>query len=124
MNNLIVTLIGFFVLPTPAIATTTPVIVDIKPVAETLPPILEKIAWCESRNIATAKNPHSTASGRFQFLNGSWNYYGKKLWGDDLIKKDKLNYQDSTELALYVYKLNGTKDWLASVKCWGSVKDI
>lgn len=31
-----------------------------------------KVAWCESRFDHLAKNPNSTASGLFQFLNGTW----------------------------------------------------
>lgn len=85
-----------------------------------LPPVLEKIAVCESQNFPMAKNASSTASGRFQFIKSSWEYYGKKLWGDDWIKKDILDWDDNTELALYVYGKNGTKDWLASASCWDS----
>ncbi len=97
-----------FVIPTPAIASTTPVV-------ESLPPIM---AWCESHNNPRAKNAYSTASGRFQFLSGSWYYYGKQLWGDEFYDKSVWDYDDSTELALYVYKKNGVKDWSASSSCW------
>ena len=83
-----------------------------------LPLILEKIAVCESNNVAWAKNPYSTASGRFQFLRSSWNYYGNKLWGEELKNKNVFDYEDNTELALYVFKLNGTRDWNASYNCW------
>lgn len=83
-----------------------------------LDPLFERIGYCESRNVAFAKNPNSSASGRFQFLKSSWSYYGKKLWGDNWIKKDIFNYWDNTELALYVYKLNGTRDWSESSGCW------
>jgi hypothetical protein len=98
------------------VATTTPPVV--------LPPLLEKIAWCESRNNPKAKNRYSTASGRFQFLKGSWAYYGKKLWGDELVNKDVFDYEDNTELALYVYKRNGTSDWLESKPCWSPTEDV
>lgn len=82
---------------------------------------MERIAWCESRNNPLAKNPRSTASGRFQFLKSSWKYYGEKKWGDAWVTKDVFSYVDNTELAYWVYSINGTKDWEAdpaSVACW------
>ena len=85
---------------------------------------MERIAYCESKNVATAKNPTSSASGRFQFLKSSWEYYGKRLWGSDWVKKDVFNYDDNTELAYYVFSINGYKDWEAdpaSVACWKGV---
>lgn len=80
--------------------------------------ILEKVALCESNNIATAKNPKSSAKGRFQFLDSSWKYYGQKLWGDKWKEKNVLDYDDSTELAMYVYSINKLRDWEASKNCW------
>jgi len=83
-------------------------------------PLFEKIAYCESKNDPHAKNPSSSASGRFQFLWSSWNYYGKMLWGENFYEKNVFNYNDNTELAKYVYELNGTKDWDASRDCWAN----
>lgn len=80
--------------------------------------ILDKVALCESGNNPLAKNPNSSAKGRFQFINSSWKHYGKMLWGDNLINKDVLDYEDNTELAMYVYQLNGLKDWEESKSCW------
>ncbi len=80
--------------------------------------LFNRIASCESKNDPHARNPNSTASGRFQFLWSSWNYYGKQLWGEDFYKKNIFDYNDSTELAWYVFQKNGTKDWDASKKCW------
>lgn len=82
-----------------------------------VPAVLERIAQCESHNIANAKNPNSTASGRFQFLKSSWEGYGKELWGS-IEGKDVFSAKDNTELALYVYRRYGTSPWNASRYCW------
>ncbi len=105
--------LGLFLLPTPVIASTTPIVQP-----EPIPALLQRIMKCESQGNTLARNKTSSAKGLYQFLDGSWNYYGTKLWGDKLKEKDVFNSEDSTELALYVYKLNGTKDWNASKACW------
>lgn len=84
-----------------------------------IPPILERIAMCESQNVETAKNPNSSASGRYQFIRSSWKYYGQKLWGDDWVNKDILDYWDNTELAIYTFSIEGTSPWNSSKSCWG-----
>ena len=85
-------------------------------------PLFEKMGYCESKHVLTAKNPGSTAKGEFQFLDGTWKYYGQKLWGDDWVNKDVLS-TDNRELAWYVYTNFGTRDWEsdpASYNCWKS----
>jgi hypothetical protein len=82
----------------------------------------ERIAWCESRNKPWAKNPNSTASGRYQFIESSWEGYAQELWGDQWVLHDKWDYTDSTILAAYVFGRNGTSDWLASSPCWLSTE--
>lgn len=79
--------------------------------------VMERIAYCESKNVATAKNPRSTASGRFQFLKSSWQYYGMQKWGT-LEGKNIFDYDDNTELAYWVYEREGVTPWLASQHCW------
>ncbi len=64
-----------------------------------------------------AKNKYSTASGVFEFLWGTWNHYGKELWGDEFYTKNIWS-EDNIELAWYVYNKYGTKDWQESSKCW------
>lgn len=84
--------------------------------------LFNKIALCESGNTAHAKNPKSTASGRFQFIETTWKYYGIKLWGDEWIKRNVFDYNDNTDLAYFVFDKYGVKDWYASKWCW-SVND-
>lgn len=84
--------------------------------------LIAMIATCESRNDPKAKNPHSSASGRFQFIKGTWEHYGKEFWGDEWIDKDVFDYEDNTELATWVINKYGTNDWLESKSCWGKIK--
>lgn len=80
----------------------------------------EKIEWCESRGVATAQNQVSTASGCYQFLDSSWDYYGNELWGEHLKEHSKTNCTDSRILGAYVYGRNGTRDWTESMSCWAN----
>lgn len=80
---------------------------------------LERIAWCESQNRPDAKNPHSSASGLFQFLNSSWESYGKELWGSTE-GKSVFSKKDSTELAYYVASRYGYGSWSSSFACWSN----
>lgn len=82
--------------------------------------LFNKIAICESNDGKNNRNSTSTAAGRFQFLSGTWKWYGKELWGDDIENKDVMDYNDNTELAWYVFSTYGTKDWNASKGCWSS----
>jgi len=80
---------------------------------------LARIAICESQGNLHAKNPRSTATGKYQFLKGSWNYYGTKLWGS-VEGKDIFSEEDQDELAKYVVSINGYRDWNASKHCWSN----
>lgn len=42
--------------------------------APAMPPIAEVVARCESGGNPTAKNPVSSASGLYQFLDGTWTW--------------------------------------------------
>ena len=83
-----------------------------------LPSLLGKIATCESGGDLHAKNPTSSALGKYQFLNGSWDSYGKELWGSTE-GHNIFSEKDQDELALFVYEKYGTTPWLASKDCWG-----
>ena len=102
-----------------------PIVIEITPYdidgwKEYTDPLFEEIGRCESDHVLTAENPGSTASGEYQFLDGTWQGYGKRLWGDEWVNKDKKSL-DSRELAWYVYTHYGTSDWEADPKsynCW------
>lgn len=64
-----------------------------------------------------AKNPYSSASGQYQFINSSWYKYGKELWGEKFYEKN-IWTSDNAELAWYVYNKYGTSDWSSSSGCW------
>lgn len=75
------------------------------------------ISKCESEGKLREKNKGSTASGEFQFLWNTWYGYGLEYWGEKFYEKN-IWTQDNRELAWYVYKKYGTKDWNASKHCW------
>lgn len=92
-----------------------------------LPTILLRIRSCESGPNGyathgyafdadyTATNPNSTASGAFQFLNGTW----RSTTGLPGRAKDyPPSVQDAAALRLYAEQ--GTRPWNASRACWGS----
>lgn len=85
--------------------------------------VLDAIGKCESQNNPHIKNTSSSASGRFQFLWGTWNHYGHELWGDDFYEKNIFSYKDSTDLASYVIQKYGTSDWNESKSCWSLLVD-
>lgn len=77
------------------------------------------IACAESQFIETAKNPESTASGIYQWISGSWKYYGEKYWGT-IDGRDRFNADDNIELAMIVMSKLGTSDWAASKHIWST----
>lgn len=80
--------------------------------------LFNKIALCESGNTEDAKNPKSSASGRFQFIKSTWEHYGRELWSEDYSKKNVFDYNDNSELAWYVFDKYGVGDWQESKSCW------
>lgn len=74
--------------------------------------IFQAIAVCESGNNPNAKNKYSSASGRFQFINSTWEWTAKSMWGDNWQEKDKFDFQDNSELAWYLYDYGrGVNHW-------------
>lgn len=83
------------------------------------PELLKKIIKAESGNTNTAANPDSTARGCSQWIIGSWEYYGKKLWNDEFYSKNIYNPDHNVELMTWTISQYGTADWDASRQVWG-----
>ena len=82
-----------------------------------LPPILLDIRWCESRDDYTAANAQSSARGAFQFLRGSWEWYGHAdRYG--VPTADLATPAQQDEAALLTWQQDGTSPWNASRGCW------
>jgi hypothetical protein len=85
-----------------------------------MPAILYRIRGCESGNgpnspgSYTAKNPNSSASGAYQFLDSTW----RSVTGTPPpARAYSPAEQDAAALALY--NSSGTSPWNASRYCWG-----
>lgn len=79
--------------------------------------LAKSIAYCESQYDPTIDNKYSSASGLFQFLDGTWNHYAKLHWGTTK-GHSVYDYGDSAELGVWVIAHYGTGDWDASSSCW------
>jgi len=85
-----------------------------------IPPILVKIAKCESNNLHYGKsgqvilsaNTNDTVDvGRYQ-INSVWFKKATEL-GLDVTKE-----QDNEKMAVWIYENRGTEDWYSSKNCW------
>lgn len=74
--------------------------------------LLERIAQCESKGNYKAQNPRSTASGKYQFIRGTWGNYG----GYRDAKDAPPEVQD--EKARQVFAEQGSSPWNSSRSCW------
>jgi hypothetical protein len=81
--------------------------------------LMKKIIDSESGNKNVAANKTSTARGCAQWIFGSWESYGKKLWGDEFYKKNVYSPEDSVELMAWTIANFGTSPWDASRHIWG-----
>lgn len=78
-----------------------------------VPPIMVRIRNCESGGNYQAQNSRSTASGAYQFIDGTWNNY--KGYAKAKLAPEYI--QD--EYAVLIYNKSGTRPWNASINCWG-----
>jgi hypothetical protein len=88
---------------------------------ETLPPVFDRIIFCESSGDPQAQNPVSTASGLYQFINGTWLWVWQDLKGVEPPTDEA--WQAPVELqtvaAKKLYSIMGLTPWAASQHCWG-----
>lgn len=75
--------------------------------------VLERIAQCESGGSYTAQNPTSTASGKYQVIDGTWGGYGGYRRAADA--PPEVQEAHARELLARA----GTRPWNASRRCWG-----
>jgi len=73
-------------------------------------PVMIRIADAESDFNPLAKNPHSSAKGIFQIIDGTWKHY--KCEGD------VLNAVDNIQCARKIYDKENTHPWKASEHVW------
>lgn len=95
------------------------IIIEVKEQEETLPPVLNRIAECESGNRQFNEDGsvlrgrvNSKDVGRFQ-VNEYYHLETSKKLGIDIY-----TWEGNTEYALYLYEKNGTRDWNWSKHCW------
>jgi hypothetical protein len=81
--------------------------------AEAPKDIANAIIACESGGNPTIQNSHSTASGLFQFINGTWKAYG----GTTARAKDA-SVAEQWRVFERAYAAQGTVPWNASKSCW------
>lgn len=95
-------------------------VVQAQLIKEGTPPVLERIAKCESGNKHFDKNGQvlmrsntnrSVDVGRYQ-INSVWFKKASEL-GLDITKE-----KDNEEMALWIYRNRGTGDWYSSQHCW------
>lgn len=83
-----------------------------------IPAIGLRIRQCESGGNYQAQNPTSTASGAFQWIDGSWRAYGfVERYGVTRAMYATPAQQD--ESFVIGYQRSGTTPWNASIHCWG-----
>lgn len=82
-----------------------------------VPDILLRIRFCESTNNYLAANSYSSARGAYQFLTGSWDWYGHAaITGVTQAHLATPAQQD--EAAVRTLQAEGTGPWAESRPCW------
>jgi len=78
--------------------------------------LLEKIAYCESKNDYGAQNPVSTAYGRYQITSATFADANKALGG----LLDIQNPTDQDLAARWLIDTRGTRPWKSTENCWNN----
>lgn len=95
------------------------VFVEREVIVETIPPVMERIAMCESGGthykdgqvIFNANKNGSVDIGKYQ-INSVWRKKATEM------KLDLTKESDNEKFAMYLYHNFGTEHWYSSVKCW------
>jgi len=74
------------------------------------PDTMLRIAIAESRLEVEAKNPNSTATGLFQILEGTWDYFN--------CTGDRETALDNAKCAMIIAKTSGLQHWNSSKNSW------
>lgn len=82
-----------------------------------VPDLLLRIRFCESTNNYSATNPRSTASGAYQFLDKSWDWYGHAA-RTGVSRAHLATRAQQDQAALSTLQAQGTAPWAASRSCW------
>ncbi len=82
-----------------------------------VPDLLLRIRFCESTNNYQAANDHSTARGAYQFLTGSWDWYGHAAQ-TGVAQAHLATPAQQDQAALRTLQSEGTGPWTASRHCW------
>ena len=85
--------------------------------------IKARIRYCESSNNYSATNPTSTASGAYQFLDGTWRGIPTSITGGTARAKDATPAQQDAAFD-WLYARAGTTPWLASSACWNKAGTV
>lgn len=80
------------------------------------PPVLSKIAFCESSNNPKAVSKTSSARGLYQIIISTEELVERNTGKD----YDAFNPQDNLEMAEWLLERYGTKPWKSSEWCWNT----
>ncbi len=84
-----------------------------------VPDLLLRIRFCESTNNYVASHVVSSARGAYQFLAGSWDWYGHAArYG--VPSADQATPAQQDEAAVITLEKSGARPWAASRACWDS----
>lgn len=86
-----------------------------------VPDLLLRIRFCESTNDYLAAHRVSTASGAYQFLDGSWDWYGHAA-SYGVVEARLATPAQQDEAAVTTILRVGARPWAESRSCWDDPK--
>lgn len=84
-----------------------------------VPDLLLRIRFCESTNNYQAASAYSTARGAYQFLKGSWEWYGHAET-TGVAQAHLATPAQQDQAALATLQAEGTGPWAESRPCWAN----